>query len=64
MSYIKDASFLQYDQEALAIYILYRSRRDLKVSEVWNWHIEYYTQVNGERLKIILESMDNSPRIF
>lgn len=55
--YIKEGVFMQYDQEALAAYLLYKVRKDLKVSEVWNWHIEFYTQIKGERLKQILESI-------
>lgn len=57
--FIKQGVFLQYDQEALAAYILYKARKDLKVSEVWNWHIEFYTHINGERLKEILDSFEN-----
>lgn len=55
-NFIREGVFMQYDQESLAAYILYKTRKDLKVSEVWNWHIEYYTQIGGERIKEILQS--------
>jgi hypothetical protein len=30
-------------QEQLACYIIYRSRKESNVLEVWNWYIEEYT---------------------
>lgn len=42
---IRDGSFMNYPQEKLAALILYRTRQELKVLEVWNDHIEFYTKV-------------------
>lgn len=44
--YIKNGSFLNYDQEELAVYLLYKTRKEFKFPQIWNWHIEYYTQIS------------------
>jgi hypothetical protein len=44
--FISTGIFMLLHPEQLACYILYKSRKDSNVVEVWNWYIEEYTGVS------------------
>lgn len=52
---IRDGSFMNYPQEKLAALILHRTRQELKVLEVWNDHIEFYTKIGTLEIYNILK---------
>lgn len=57
LSYIRSGEFLAFGQEKLAALILHTSRQDLKVSEVWNEQVEFYTRVSTYEVYNIVKEM-------
>ena len=43
--YVKSGEFMRLDQEDLAAFVLYKARKEFRVAEIWNWHIESYTMI-------------------
>ena len=54
---IREGRFLEWGQEELAGYVLYRARREASVENAWNEHIEYYTGINREVIEGIVEKI-------
>lgn len=59
-SYVQSGQFLHMNQRKLAALILYEVRQALKVNEVWNEPVEFYTQMGTyEVYTIVKENRKN-----
>ena len=56
-SYIQSGQFLNMNQRNLAGLIVYQVRQDLKVTEIWNDSVEFYTQLGTYDVYTIVKEM-------